>query len=328
MRQAIAEQFAIGVITSTQDLGGTYNLNVLLLTTGGTYVARVYRPWVTYERLAMLHQVKQVLYENGLPVPTLIVNRLGKTIFSYQDRLAEVECFVPHDNVEGTWQHYELAFALLARLHTSLATKTGRITIVPPLVANYATPNELVTWTLQAKQRISKSTANEDTGLALALCDSTVQLLTKIQGEWDKTGHELPRQMIHGDFRLGNFIFRGEQIVAILDFDFLAVRERIFDLAYALYWMFRRLESNVPPDKLSWSRINEMLRSYNRESIQPFSPTEIQALPLELARVPLYWIAEANFLPNTGQIIARLVDNVRFASWVVEHSEELAQMFL
>ncbi len=327
LSKLIAEQYNIGIVTATEDLGGTYNLNILLQTTRGTYVVRVYRPWVTYERLAMLHQVKQVLHENALPVTLPIATRLNKTIIAYQDRHAEVEHFVPSDNIPETWQRYETAFALLAKLHAVLATKLEHISVVPPLVANYGTPDVLLAWTLQAEQRIRQNPEDENTQVALALCEDTVQLLSKMQVEWRKT-EKLPQQIVHGDYGAGNLLFRDQQIVAILDFDFLAVSERIFDIAYTLYWMFRRIEGTLPPEKLSWSLVNTMLRSYNNSSFQPLTQAEIQTLPFEIARVPLYWIAEAHILPNPTQTLVQLADNVRFAHWIVEHGDELAPLFL
>lgn len=328
LRASIIAQFDIGTITATKDLGGTYNLNVLLETSRGTYVARVYRSWVTYERLNILHSVKQVLHENAFPVAIPIATKIGKTIFPYQDHFAEVENFIPHDNTTETWQRYEIAFSLLAKLHACFATKLEHISIVPPLVTNYGTPDALLTWTLQAEQHIKQTARNENTQLALALCADTLQLLTKMQTWWNGTGHRLPQHMIHGDYGTGNLLFRDEHIVAILDFDFLAIRERIFDLAYTLYWMFCRIESLLPPDKFSWSHVKEMLKNYNSASIQPLTQIEIQALPLEMARVPLYWIAEAHILPDPAQTIISLADNVRFAHWVMEHSDELALLFL
>ena len=325
LHNRIAERYNIGTIISTKDLGGTYNLNTLLQTTRGMYVVRIYRPWVTYERLTMLQLVKRELEQNAFPVLLPIADKTGETILAYQDRLIEVETLIAHDAVTGTWQCYETAFALLAKLHTCFATKLEHIAIGPPLVANYGTPDVLLAWILQAEQRIRQTSENENTQLALTLCANTVQLLTHMQMEWSKIGHELPQQMIHGDYGTGNLLFRDEHIV---NFDFLANRERIFELAYTLYWMFHRIESTLPLEKLSWSLVNAMLKSYNDHSIQPLTRAEIQALPLEMARVPLYWIAEAHFLPNPTQTIVQLADNVRFAGWVIEHNDELAYLFL
>jgi len=328
LRNTIAEQLNVGFITTTKDLGGTYNLNVLLQTTSGTYVVRVYRPWVTYERVNMVQQVKQVLYKNAFPVAIPVASKAGETIFFYRDRYVEVEHFIPHDEITETWQRYEIAFSLLARLHTCFATQIEHIPFVPPRVSNYGTPDVLLAWTLQAEQRIRQTMNDKNTQMALTLCNDTVELLARMRVWWNGTGHSLPRQLTHGDYGTGNLLFQKERVVAILDFDFLAVRERIFDIAYTLYWMFRRIEGSLSPDNLSWSRVGAMLKCYNSASTHPLTEMEIQALPLTIACVPLYWIAEAHILSDPAQIIVRLAANVRFSHWVTEHSDELVYLFM
>lgn len=328
LRDAILEQFSLGTIIAIKDLGGTYNLNILLRTTLGTYVVRVYRPWVTYERLAMTHQVKQVLYENAFPVVLPIAGKGGETLFSLQGRYGEVEHFIPHDEVTETWARYETAFSLLAGLHDCLATRLEHIPFVPPQVSNYGTPDVLFTWMSQVEQRIVQMSDDTMKRSALALCVDTMQLLTVMKTKWNETGHALPQQVTHGDYGFGNILFRDECIVAILDFDFLAVRERIFDLAYTLYWMFHRIEGGLSPANLSWSRVRDMLTRYNSTSTRPLTGMEVRTLPLEIARVPLYWVAEAHVLSDPARTIMQLADTVQYSRWVLENSDELANLFV
>ena len=40
--------------------------------------------------------------------------------------------------------------------------------------------------------------------------------------------------MVHGDFHFWNLLYRADQIAAVVDYDFVQERERIFDVAYAL----------------------------------------------------------------------------------------------
>ncbi|MBO0796988.1 MAG: hypothetical protein J2P36_39420 [Ktedonobacteraceae bacterium] len=50
----LARQFRMGTVAEVKDLGGMYNLNLLLATTTGKYVLRVYHPWATQQRLMQL----------------------------------------------------------------------------------------------------------------------------------------------------------------------------------------------------------------------------------------------------------------------------------
>ena len=44
----------------------------------------------------------------------------------------------------------------------------------------------------------------------------------------------LPWMTVHGDFHFWNVLYRADQIAAVVDYDFVQERERIFDIAYAL----------------------------------------------------------------------------------------------
>jgi len=65
----VARVFHLSKLIQARDLGGAYNLNILLGTATGPYVLRAYRPWVLDERLAFLQHVKYIIQRSGLPVP-------------------------------------------------------------------------------------------------------------------------------------------------------------------------------------------------------------------------------------------------------------------
>lgn len=47
----LEQTYKLGVVTTTADLGGAYNLNALVTSAEGRFVARLHRPWVTRRRL-------------------------------------------------------------------------------------------------------------------------------------------------------------------------------------------------------------------------------------------------------------------------------------
>jgi homoserine kinase type II len=214
-------------------------------------------------------------------------------------------------------------------MHTLLANHPQQLEVVSPVVSNYGTPKMLLQWIQQSKQVILASNVGENRNrqIALTRCDESLALLSIMQEQWNTMGERLPQQLVHGDYGGGNILYQQERVVGILDFDFMAVRERIFDIAYSLYWMFWRLETGKPASELSWSWVRAMLQSYTEAAHQPLLQQELQMLPLEIARIPLYWIAEAHLLHNTTQIIAALGDSVTFSLWVVAHSKELFRPF-
>ncbi len=318
----LEQTYDIETVTASADLGGTYNLNALITSAKGRFVARVYRPWVTPSRLEALQQLKHYLRAQHLPVVLPLIAPDGRTVVPYEGRVLELEPFIPNSGAVESWERYEKAFALLGRLHSTLARWPAAATLPAPNVENYGTPKTLAAWTKAAQQRI-RETSNPDAPEALALCEVSFSLLKDLESWWFENAQHLPQGLIHGDFGVGNLLWRQAEVVAVCDFDFVARHERVFDLAYALFWMFERLEPTRNYALWSWHRIPELLAYYDAASSHPLTPGERRALPFEMARVPLFWVAEAAFLPDPVQAIVSRNETVMAARWLLEHPREL-----
>lgn len=321
LHAALAKQYWLGAVHHARDIGGTYNLNLQLHTTRGEYVVRVHRPWVTGERLALLHLIRSELAAKQLPVPLPLRTSGGATMIEHRGRLVEVEPFVGHDSVADTWECYVAGFAMLSRLHQALLPFSAQLKATPPLVSNYGTLEQLTAWTSNTReqvQRIAPTAAN-----ALAVCDAALALLRTLQAA-ALCMSPLPPAPTHGDYGGDNLLFRQAQIAAIVDWDFTGVRPRVFDLAYSLYWMFHRLQPHALPEHWQWQTVPHMLAAYNAAAWQPLTADELHTLPLVMAQVPLYWIAEAGWLADPMQAVLHWADQVPYAQWLVEHATEVA----
>lgn len=318
----LEQHYAFGPIHTYRDLGGAYNLNARVETPRGIYVARVYRPWITAQRLRALHALKHWLHTQQLPIVLPIPTVAGNTLTTYQDRLIEVERFLPHSDAPELRACYAQAFALLGRFHTVLAGYTHAATFPQPLVENYGLPAILTQWVEQTKHRIQQL-SHVQAAEAVAVCDKTIELLEYLSLWWREAEHQLPRQLVHGDYGVGNLLWQDHQVVAIGDFDFLAFHERIFDIAYPLYWMCARLDPVMDPQGWAWDQVAAMISHYNTSSHQPLVSEERRAIPLEMARVPLYWIAEAGFLEDPTDAVLSYTKGVAAAQWLIEHADEI-----
>jgi len=325
--EAIVEQFNLGGVMSAWDVGGTYNLNLHIRTSMGEYVIRLYRPWVTRERLLFLHQVKRALHRAEFPVPELVISPAGEAILSHNSRLGEVERFVPHDGIADTWERYAVAVSTLGRLHHFFMQGPHRASIVSAPISNYGTPPQLFEWVRLTAERIERLAGNPEASRALVLCRHAWELLTLLCAEWQGTGRHLPDLLIHGDYVGGNLLFEHEHLVGILDFDFLDVRERVYELAYTLYWMMARLSGEGTPERWPWTYAQEMVSHYNHTNSRPLTSGEIRALPVTMARVPLYWVGEAAFIPGDpiAQVLS-LAEGITAACWLWQHRQEVAEM--
>jgi len=312
---AVVKQWRLGTVAHVRDIGGTYNLNLHVQTTCGAYVVRVHRPWITPERLALIHMIKRALADD-LPVALPLQTANGATAIKYDGRLVEVEPFVAHNGSATTWRRCEIGFAMLSRLHGALEPWTEQLRQTPPLVSNYGTLEQLRAWTTNTREQIAAATRTDRD--ALALCADALALLARLEHAGVPA---LPHVPTHGDYGGDNLLFHGDRIVAIGDWDFVGVRERLFDLAYSLYWMFRRVQPDAPPEQWDWQQMFPLLAAYNAAAVQPLAGKELRALPLVMARVPLYWIAEAGWLADSAQAVLHWADHVPTARWLVDHAD-------
>ena len=100
---------------------------------------------------------------------------------------------------------------------------------------------------------------------------------------------DLPRQLVHGDFWDNNVLLRDSRPVLVGDFDFMAKRLRIDDLALTLAFTTDML--NDPLDVEEWRRLTALVDRYDAGSTHPLTTTERAALPVAVARQPLWSIA-------------------------------------
>ncbi|GCE25971.1 hypothetical protein KDA_14550 [Dictyobacter alpinus] len=326
----LIEHYALGTIHAIRDLGGAYNLNALLNTESGAYVLRIHRPWVTMPRLGFEHHVRRLLAGAGFPVALPVPTITGADILVHQQRLIELEPFIFFDTPARRWEHFPALFTLLGDLHTFLEQELPPESIVPPMVSNYATPVQLIEQVEQTLALINDSQYNYkmvEVQQAREICQVVLQMLAQQLPWWYAEGQYLPHRLTHGDYGMDNVLFHEGRIVALLDFDFLAVRERIFDLAYAIYWIYWGLEDVRYPELAPWQRVRTLLAAYNQTSAQPLLAEEIQALALELIRIPLYWIAEAGFLPDPVQAVLEQKDAVAYALRLFQQRDALTKAF-
>ncbi len=273
------------------------------------FVARVFRPWVTPERLLGIQRVKSQLHQSGIPVVLPLSTIDGRTLIESDLRLIELEPYLPHQEIEPDWQYYQTAFYQLGQLHRALAHRVDGFTLPPPSVENYALPADLLKQIAHTRSLIEQ--VPEPGALqAIEICAQAERCLQPILVWWQANQASLPRQLVHGDYGLGNLLFQQDRVIALLDFDFLAFHERIFDLAYALFWMLERIQPDL-------SRIPEMVIRYQDGAGSPLKEVELNSIFVEMARVPLYWIGEASFLPDPVPAVLRHAGQIAFASRLI-----------
>lgn len=321
----LRDRYGIEAAGSAIDLGGSANLN--LLVGDDRWVVRVYRPYVTAPRLAELNLARRELALGSVPCSEILPTREGKPWTIVSGRLVEVERYVESDANMDSWGRLEAGLPLLGRIHTLLSgvkvSSTGR----QSLFANHVEPQEALDWTLRGTQRIRAWDASAAELQLAKLSEELAHLVSVAEREIVAA---LPRQLVHGDFWDNNVLFRNARVVLATDFDFMGERARIDDLALTLYYT----NSTFSEDPLSDDRIRRLrllIDAYDSGLNDPLSNLERAALPLAIARQPLWsvgkWMALLDAEETARRLAAEISPDVTWALQIVRDLDRWQDAF-
>jgi Ser/Thr protein kinase RdoA (MazF antagonist) len=325
--EQLCEQYGLDATDEALDLGGSSCLNLLVAASGIRYVARVYRPYVGVPRLDAIQLVRRELAHGGVPCSEVLPTRAGKPWTVIESRLVEVERFVEYDAQMDSWERLEMGLPWLGRIHSVLqpvkVAPEGRTT----LFVNHIEPFETLDWMRRAAQRVRNWGPSPH---ELRLIEAAEELAQRVSAAERDVVSLLPRQLVHGDFWDNNVFFRKDQLVLVTDFDFMGERARIDDLALTLYYT----NSTFSDDPVSDERIRR-LRSlvdvYDHSLDRPLTCEERAALPLALARQPLWWAARWLALLDDEDLaregLPRLSGDLEWALQVIREVERWEAAF-
>ncbi len=309
------------------DLGGSSSLNLLLPNGNLRYVLRVYRPHVTEARLADIQHVKRKLSAHGVPCPEAVTTRDGQPWMVFHGRLVEVEHYVERDGNMDSWERLEMGLPILGRIHTILRDVKVSADARKPLFANHIEPHDALNRTLQGTRRIREwnpSTAE------LQLADAAEELAHLVSSAERNLVAALRRQLVHGDFWDNNVFFRDGHVVLVTDFDFMGERARIDDLALTLYFTCLKYpEDGLSEDRL-W-KLRGLVDAYDSGLDDPLTSAERMALPLAIARQPLWsiggWVALLDDEASARRHAAELGWEVEWALRIVREIDRWQAAF-
>ena len=260
-----------------QDIGGSFNLNIRL-DGAAELVLRVHRPWATRGRVLGLRRLRERLHRAGIrvarPVPIL-----GRELARVGGRWAELEEFVPHEQLTPSQDSYLRLFEELGRLHAGL-----RATWEPalPHPVDTTVPTSWHYWLGFTRRRLG-ARAEPVVRRAKLLLEELVKA---------RRGLELPLAPIHGDYKLENTGQLSDGSWLTLDLDFVRIKERLSDVAASLYWAS---ESGANVD------LRELCDAYDHSAPEPMTPHERRFLPAMITHIPLHWVATAGILDSVAE---------------------------
>lgn len=318
------------------DLGGSSSLNLLVRADNMKHVVRVYRPYVTPNRLKDVRRVKAELSGNGIPCAAAIKTGHGQVWAEFAGRLVEVERFVAHTGIMDTMDRIKQALPLFGKM-TSIMGDIRRLSPDGrnPMFANYLHIKKAIEMTRMGCARIMNW---HPTDYEHELVADALELAEKVMRAGEQLFTALPQQLAHGDFWHNNVLFNRSEIVLVADFDFMGVRERIDDIALTLYFA-NHFMSHAPiersqNDAVSSARamaLRELLDLYDSGLTAPLTDAERLALPIALALQPLWsiggWIALLDDEAAARNHASDMLWYVRWANDIMDHLSEWQGIF-
>ncbi|WP_432798061.1 phosphotransferase [Poriferisphaera sp. WC338] len=141
-----------------------------------------------------------------------------------------------------------------------------------------------------------------------------------------------PMQVVHSDWHPGNMLFRGNRVVAVIDYDAARVQQRILDIANGALQFSILGGSGDPttwPEYLDESRYKRFMRAYESVPDTILSKAELNTIPLLMIEA---LIAESVIpVATTGKFVR--MDGVKFlqmvknkVTWLQQHSEKVVSL--
>lgn len=267
------------------DLGGSWTTNLRLdFHDREPLVARIHRAYSATDRLLAVQAARAAVAAAGLPAVRPLRAADGSSYVRLGNgRLAEVEPFVAWNERMNTAPRLEAGFGVFGRLHDALRNATipaaGRTTIA----ANHL-HSELA---VVASRRGATRVQGWHDGALSRLADEVVRHLEVVDRAERPLLPGQVRQVVHGDFWDNNIVFRDGELAAVLDFDFMAARPRIDDLALTVYF-FLLEPGKALPTAADRAQVRRLVDAYDAGTTKPLSAEERAMLPLAIARQPAW----------------------------------------
>jgi len=227
---------------STPFKTGAVQTNLLLETTKGKYVLRYYesRP----EKYALFEaNILQYLNAHSYPCPAPIRNIHGKFLGKYKNKPFALFEFMEgkHENNSENYKKIAKAIGQLHKITSGYKPKDYKTR------DSYDPKSCLKNANLNSKKIKSKSEAK----IRLEWLNKELKKL--------KLTNNLPKGICHCDTHPSNFLYKNQQLSAVLDFDDASYIPRIYDIANMIYfWAWPHKK------KILFDKAKELLKEYSK----------------------------------------------------------------
>jgi Ser/Thr protein kinase RdoA (MazF antagonist) len=232
IRRVIEEHYDVGAVQRPEQMPSAHqrrHRKLVVQTDAGKFLCKTYSTDLrVLDNLRFQHRLSDHLHAHGLPVARILRAKNGKGIVELATWALELQHFVEGGGMQITTPNLITSARALGKFHA-----VCRDFPVPPRDARMWRFSEVPRGVFEKLYRIAwqqsptPQIADACNRIALFLKEAQAALSLEKRGEFE-TG------LIHGDWHGGNLLFRGEELVAIVDLEFAGDGCYLEDIAYGL----------------------------------------------------------------------------------------------
>ena len=250
-------RYDIGELVSFKGIPqGVDNTNYFVETSKGKYILTIFEKRILIDELPFYIGFMQHLQKKGIPCPTVIETRDGKSITTIADKAAIVATFLDGDWPRSVSEHHCLT------LGTTLGHMHKAVKDFPMKRRN--------SMSLPAWRALVSACRGEADTVEAGLSDFLDKEIDFLEKAWPKY---LPRGAVHADLFTDNVFFNGERLSGIIDVYFACTEYFSYDVMLTLNsWCFDA------QGKLDRVKSAALLAQYQKG--RAFTKAEARALPI------------------------------------------------
>jgi Ser/Thr protein kinase RdoA (MazF antagonist) len=263
----VCKEFRIGRLQGVQDIlgGGYINANLKIRTNKGNFVVRIFLKDMEEERLQYAYSIVSKLAEEGVPALVPLQNSEGLTYTRYKEFVVQITPFVEASRFQWVPEQAYFSGKTLRRMHETL-------------IGVEESPKPTGVYHYYQLDPVSMMKELIKDGYTLPNHEGTAFAdFYSLLGSPSIETSNLPKTIIHGDWNPNNQLYnKNNEVCSFMDFDTLQQGERVFDVAYALYFFLIQHRN----EKVT----QEFLKGYGALTQQ-----EIYVLPFLITKIGLYF---------------------------------------
>lgn len=227
------------------------------------------------KKLEKVIQLLKILHEAGIPVPEIWPLPDGKEFYEKNNNRYLMMTRLKGEKVVNMNQLDESWFfnfgEILAKLHIAFRE------CEKSMVFRYLSlTDEMKGWVTRELDQFTPET------LTKYDMKEAVHQLAQVD-------ERLPKQLIHRDVHLGNFLFEGKKFSGYIDFDLSQCNIRIFDVCYFLLGIRMDIENNQGNDRQWFLIVHRVMEGYN--SLIKLKQIERQSVACVMKNIELLFMA-------------------------------------